>query len=87
LDKSIQPAEKPVGDLIDAIRADMAGFQVRREQAFSLKLSTATSRYNNEAKKATPDLDQLARLADRIKAISDQRDQLANSNPDRALGM
>ncbi len=86
LDKSIQGGEKPVAELIDAIRGDMALLQERREKAISQLLSAAVKRYNDEAKKGdSADAAKLTALADRVKAISDQQDQLAGANPERAL--
>jgi methyl-accepting chemotaxis protein len=85
LDKSVQTAEKPIADLIDAIRHDMANLQERRRQAISDLWSLAVRRYNDEQKKTSPDFDRLAALAERVKALSDKQDQLVNANPDRAL--
>jgi len=85
LDQSVQTAEKPIADLIDAIRRDMASLQERRRQAIGELWSTAVRRYNDEAMKTPPDFDRLTALAERVKALSDKEDQLVGANPDRAL--
>jgi hypothetical protein len=85
LDKSVQTAEKPIADLIDAIRRDMANLQERRRQAIGELWSTAVRRYNDELKRTPPDFDRLTVPAERVKALSDEEDQLVGANPDRAL--
>jgi hypothetical protein len=86
LESSINNAEKPVTDLITALREDLKNLYERRKQAVSLALSDATRAYNNEAKLgAAANKERLQVLADRTKLAADRVEQLPTSSPDAAL--
>lgn len=86
LDRNIINAEKPVSDLITALRDDLNSLYERRKQAVGLALSEATRAYNNEAKLGdAAHKDRLQVLAQQTKLAADRVEQLPSASPDSAL--
>ena len=87
LDNNIKNAEKPVSDLITALREDLKNLYERRRQAVSLALSDATRAYNDEARLgAAANKQRLQALAQSTKLAADRVEQLPTASPDSALG-